>query len=54
MKIWSNDYLILEGEYHEHIEDDNGILLDFTSSRSSQRKILYISKSYSKIEIEIL
>jgi len=44
VKIYSNDWLLLEGVLHEKIETDDQILIDLTSSRSNRRKIWVLNK----------
>ena len=44
IKIYQNDWCILEGTIHEIIQNEAEILIDMTSSRSGRRKLVLLIK----------
>lgn len=54
IKIWSNDWLILDGILHDIIVDQSGIIVDLTSSGSNRRSTWSLSNKFSNILYEIV
>ena len=53
IKIYSDDYLVLEGTLIDMIETDDELLIEIISSRSGLQRTWCLTKKYSKIEYVI-
>ena len=53
IKIYSNDYLVLEGKLIDMIETEDELLIEIISSRSNLQRTWCLTKKYSKIEYSI-